>query len=300
MSLANSVLSRRRFLTWAGVCAATWPTTARGSDLRVATIDWAVLETLLAIGVVPVAAAELVLFRRVAVEPEVPESVADIGLRGSPNYEALRLAKPDIIFSSNYYTWAEPKLRLCGPVESVSVYGTGEPPFTAAEKAAVTIATATNRPGAGERLVEDTRAALAALRSQLSPLQGEPVIPINLGDAKHFRVFGADSMFGGVVERLGLRNAWTRPTRYSATAPVGLEALAEIEDAWIVLIPPIPPEARRVLPGSAFWSALPSVRAGRVVTLDPIDPFGALPAARRFAHLLTAALSDPDREHRFG
>jgi iron complex transport system substrate-binding protein len=254
-------------------------------------VDWSLLETLLAIGVVPVAAAELVLYRKVAVEPEVPDSVADIGLRGQPNYEALRALAPDLILSSNYYAWAEPKLRLIAPVESVSIYGTGQPVYTAAEQAARVLGERLGRRAAATDLIDQARQELAELRTGLAAEPRRPLIPINLGDARHFRVFGADSMFGDVLTRLGLVNAWTLPTSYAATAPIGIEILAQLPDAWIIVIPPVPADAARILPASAFWNALPSVQAGRVRTLAPIDPFGGLPAALRFARLLTQALN---------
>jgi iron complex transport system substrate-binding protein len=47
-----------------------------------------------------------------------------------------------------------------------------------------------------------------------------------------------------------------------------------------------------MLDSSAFWHALPSVRAGRVVMLDSVNPFGALPAARRFARSLSSKLRE--------
>ncbi len=121
-------------------------------------------------------------------------------------------------------------------------------------------------------------------------MHGRPVIPINLGDARHFRVFGADSMFGEVLSALGLANAWTEETSYSAMAPVGLEALARVPDAWIVMIPPLPPERiascsdQRLLERAARRARGPRADA----RLD--QPFGALPAARRFARLLAEAL----------
>jgi ABC-type Fe3+-hydroxamate transport system substrate-binding protein len=40
-----------------------------------------------------------------------------------------------------------------------------------------------------------------------------------------------------------------------------------------------------------LWKAFPAVRDGRVVTLPPVNPFGALPAARRFARVLAEAFS---------
>ncbi|MFX9123752.1 hypothetical protein ABTN41_20005, partial [Acinetobacter baumannii] len=85
-----------------------------------------------------------------------------------------------------------------------------------------------------------------------------------------FRIFGADSMFGEVLARLGLANAWTQPTSYSAMAPVGIETLAQFPDARIAVIGPEPPDVPAMLARNAFWQALPPVRAGRVAMLGPI------------------------------
>ena len=42
----------------------------------------------------------------------------------------------------------------------------------------------------------------------------------------------------------------------------------------------------------ALWSALPAVKAGRVVRLPSLWEFGALPTARCFARSLSEALLD--------
>lgn len=263
---------------------------AAAAGLRVATVDWAVLETLLALGVVPVAATELLQFREVAVEPEVPAGVADLGLRGTVNFEMLRLARPELIFSSNFYASSEPRLSRIAPVESFSIYLRGQKPYPAAEAMTRAIGERLGIRETASRYIAETEAEFAALRAQIPTANALPVIPVNLGDPRHFRVFGADSMFGEGLAQLGLANAWTEATSYSAMAPVGLEALARVPDAWIALIPPTPPDAMRVLGRSAFWNALPNIRAGRLLTLDSINPYGGLPAARRFARLLTQAM----------
>jgi ABC-type Fe3+-hydroxamate transport system substrate-binding protein len=280
--------TRRHALALLAGAAASSPASA--AALRVATVDWAVLETLLALGIAPVAATELLQFREVAVEPELPADVADLGLRGTVNFEMLRLARPDLIFSSSFYLASEPRLRRIAPVESFSIYARGSQPFAASEAMTRSIGERLGVSEAAERYLAETRAEFAELRTRLGPRDGRPVIPINLGDARHFRVFGADSMFGEALARLGIANAWTEATSYSAMAPVGLEALARVPEAWIVLIPPIPPDAMRILAGSAFWNALPNIRQGRLLTLGSINPYGALPAARRFARLLAEAL----------
>jgi iron complex transport system substrate-binding protein len=98
-------------------------------------------------------------------------------------------------------------------------------------------------------------------------------------------------MFGAVLARLGLDNAWTGATAYSAMAPIGIETLATMPDAWILLIQPHPADAITTLEKSAFWKALPQVREGRVLTLASVNPYGALPAAGRFSDLVTEGLT---------
>ncbi|MCS0494538.1 ABC transporter substrate-binding protein [Ancylobacter sp. MQZ15Z-1] len=286
----STVLTRRTLLATLAAGIVSVPARADTRAPRVATLDWALLETLLAIGVVPVAAAELVLFREVAVEPPVPASVIDLGLRGAPNFEALRLARPELIFNSLYYAEAEPKLSLIAPVETISVYRSGGRPFAAACEAALRLGAATGEETAARALIAGVDAELGALKDRLAQRAGRPLLVINLGDARHFRVFGRDSMFGEVLARLGFANAWQARTSYSASAPIGLEALARFPEAFVVILRPVPPDARRILPESALWNALPNVREGRVAVLDSVDPFGGLPTARRFARLLAGAL----------
>jgi len=281
----------RRGALAGGLAWAALPTAARaGLPQRIATVDWSVLETLLALGIVPVAATELRQFAEIAVEPAIPAETADLGLRGTVNFEMLRLARPELIFSSSFYASSEPRLKLIAPVESFSIYARGGRPYAACEEMTRRIGERTGRGERARLYLAETQAELAALRGAL-PADGRPVIPINLGDARHFRVFGADSMFGEALDRLGLANAWTQETSYSAMAPVGLEALARLPEAWIALIPPTPPDALPVLQRSAFWNALPNIRAGRLLVLPSINPYGALPAARRFARELVAALN---------
>jgi iron complex transport system substrate-binding protein len=257
---------------------------------RVATLDWSLLETLLATGANVVAATELRQFGQVAVKPDVPPQTSDIGLRGTPNFEALYAARPDIIFNSNFYAWADPLIERIAPVESHAIYVPGKSPYQLAQKATLEIGEKLELPTA-KLLVEDFAARLERYKTAFSSGDGRPVLLINLGDARHIRVFGADSMFGEVLTRVGLTNAWTSATSYSATAPVGIETLASMPDATIILIPPHPQDALETLTKSAFWNALPAVRKNRVLTIGSVNPYGALPAASRFADLLAQGLS---------
>ncbi|MBY3222185.1 ABC transporter substrate-binding protein [Rhizobium laguerreae] len=281
--------SRRQFLAGAAASLSVPAYSRAAESVRVATLDWALLETLLAIGANVVAATELRQFREVAITPDVLATTADLGLRGTPNFEVLRFARPDLIFNSNFYAWADERMRGVAPVESHAIYKPGESPFALAEQATLAIGERLQLATA-RQLTEELAARLDRYRALLAAGDGRSVIPINLGDARHFRVFGSDSMFGEVLKRVGLTNAWQAQTSYSAAAPVGIEILASMPDAWIVMIPPHPADALATLATSSFWNALPAVREKRVLMLGSINPYGALPAAGRFADLLAEGL----------
>ncbi|MET3584167.1 iron complex transport system substrate-binding protein [Pseudorhizobium tarimense] len=244
----------------------------------------------MAIGANVVAGAELRQFREVAVTPQVPPGVTDLGLRGLPNFEALYHAGPEVVFNSNFYASSEPVLARIAPVETHSIYMPEKDPFALAVEATGEIGELLNLTAAA-KLIDEVEAQLLRQRQVMAAGDGRPVLPVNVGDARHYRVFGADSMFGAVLERLGLENAWKGATAYSANAPVGIETLATMPEAWIVLIPPHPADAIAALETSAFWDALPQVSKGRVLSLASVSPYGALPAAARFAELLTEGLS---------
>lgn len=280
-----TAIGRRQVL---GLLAAlAFPARARAAAAhRIAAIDWAMLETVMALGVTPIAATELIKFRTNAVEPVIPESVADLGLRGSPNFELLYLLKPDLILISPFYTRYQAQLEAIAPVFSLPFYNKGEPPFEKALKAVSALGEKLGRQEQAAAVLRQQEQTLARIKTALAPFAARPTYVINIGDARHFRAFGADSMFGDILARLGLQNAWIDRSRYTFAAPVPLEKLAERPDATIVLLSDIPVEARNSLQNSMIWRSLAPVRENRVIHLANINPFGGITAGMRFARLL--------------
>ncbi|MFD1333286.1 ABC transporter substrate-binding protein, partial [Methylopila musalis] len=127
-------LSRRGLVFGAAAFGVSMAGAARGAGAspRVAAIDWAMFETALALGVVPVAATELVLFRKAAVEPAAPDQVVDLGLRGSVSYERLLAARPDLILISPWYEARRSALSRIAAVDSYAIYEPGQRPYEAA------------------------------------------------------------------------------------------------------------------------------------------------------------------------
>lgn len=286
--MMTTVLNRRNFLAYAGaILMAATIRPARASTPRFAVIDWAMLETALAIGAVPEAATELVQYRKMALEPQPPASVVDLGLRGAPNLELLHIIAPELIVSSSFYEYQRASFERVAPVFSMPVFAPGQSPLPLLQDATLHLGRRLGREPEAQALITSCEEESAEARRRFSGLSNRKIFLISLGDSRHFRAFGSDSLFGNMLQQLDLENAWSGSTDYSAAAPVGLEQLVREPEASIIVIGPTDTETLMRLPQNALWNALPAVRDNRVIYLPALDHFGGLPTARQFLRLLT-------------
>ncbi|MFG6591903.1 iron-siderophore ABC transporter substrate-binding protein [Sulfitobacter sp. 1A12157] len=191
--------------------------------------------------------------------------------------------------SSNFYSFVEPQLGRIAPVITQNMFIPTEPALPKALSALETLAIQLDRGANGHRVRRDYETAFDALRARATRFAGRPCLVMTVGDARHVQIYGSDSLYGGVLPRIGLTNAWGGDTEFGFNAPVPLAKLVDFPHAQLVVAGPVPLVARRALAQSALWAALPPVRAGRVAYLPDRMPFGGAPSALRFAtHLVTA------------
>jgi len=257
---------------------------------RVAVLDWAIAETMIALRYNPVALVAASDWNRFVVEPALPPGIADIGLQQQVNFELLAQLRPDLILTSPFSQENEPVLRRIAPTERLSVFEPSAIPLGTARALMRTLGDRLGRSDAAARFLQAADAQLDAYRERVRALRPLPVLLINFEDARHARVYGGAGLFQNVLDRIGVRNAWTGATNYWGFATVGIERLATDRDVSLMVFEPVPADVRPTLSQSPLWLDLPFVRAGRVSRLPPVLMFGALPAALRFARILVQTL----------
>jgi iron complex transport system substrate-binding protein len=286
-----SSFDRRYFLlalTSASLVGQT--TLAAARSPRVAALDWALAETMIALGHDPIALVGAGDWNRFVVEPALPQGVADIGLQQQVNYELLARLQPDLILTSPFSQENEPVLRRIAATERFSVFEPTPVPLGTACALMRSLGERLNRIDAAEAFLRNAEIQLDAYRERVRALQPRPVLLINFMDARHARVYGGAGLFQNVLDRIGVRNAWQGDTNYWGFATVGIEQLATDRDVSLMVFEPVPADVRPTLARSPLWLQLPFVRAGNVSWLPPVLMFGALPAALRFARLLVETL----------
>ncbi len=280
-------LTRRRFAAALASVFLPVPVIAATPPPRIAVLDWGWAESLLALGVNPLAVAEAPLYGDRVVMPALAEDTIDLGLRSWPNMELLRALRPDLILSQAGYGISAERLSQIAPTLALPLYSAARQPLRAAEDALKEIATRIGRGDIATRYLQISQDRLGAIARRAKHYDGRPLLIIKFTDDRLVDIYGAGGLFDDVLKRIGIDNAWDGATNNWGFATAGLDAIARHPEARLIIIEPGPPGP---FLQSALWQALPAVRQGRVSTIPPTWVFGAFPSAMRFAEVLKRGL----------
>ncbi|WP_298014143.1 iron-siderophore ABC transporter substrate-binding protein [uncultured Castellaniella sp.] len=257
---------------------------------RILTLDWTLAETLTALGQAPDGVAQIGDYHGWVGAPELPEDTIDLGLRNQPSMELMAALEPDLILTTPMFAGMEERLSGIGPIRSLPLYDPAVDTWRAIEDMTRSLGELTGRAQAAERLIEDTRAMLSDARSRLAGC--DPLLIVQIADERHLRIYGGSSLYQAVLDKLGLRNAWTGPVNDWGYRLAGWHELAGIEGR-LVIIRPAPLGALQRIQENALWRQLPVASRRPPIVLPPVWSLGGLSSAQRFARLLEQGLRTP-------
>lgn len=277
--------------------AGSWPhelgtITLDAPPKRVVALNWAATEALLLLGITPVGIADKAGYSFWVGEPELPESVANIGTRVAPSLEAIAELEPDLIVTSTELAPAAGLLERIAPTYAISVYKQGSSPFDKAREMLLTLADMVQRPERARAVLREIDNTLEHQRLRLAQ-QGanrKPVALMSFLDDRHMRIYTPNGLYQTALDGLGLVNAWQQPGNYWGFSVVGLEALAAYPDSRIIVIEPTPPGLPEHLASSPFWTYLAQVQNRQVYQIDTVWPFGGVLSVQRLATQLADVL----------
>lgn len=292
-------LTRRHLLqglTLGGLACATGLPLLAGERLsRIVALNWVAAETLLTLGVAPLAISDDRYYRVRMPTQTLPDSVLDVGPYWEPNLELIQQLQPQLILSDPMTPTLERRLNGIAPTERVAIYPAADGAWRATTDFMRNLAqrlgreqTATDYIAAGERRLDQLRASLS-VRAQ------PPVCVAVLNqDGRHAAVYGKNSMVQDVLDRLGLVNAWQGPVGPVGLAMVSIERLAERPDAHLVYvdIPTTSARLQSLRQPNDLWANLPAVRQGHTLTLQRFYPYAGAASVLDLAERIAAYLDN--------
>ena len=264
-----------------------------GAARRVVCLDLLLTETLLTLDFPPLAVGNVPLYRRLVALPAIPDGTSDLGPFQEPNLELLQALAPDLILAPAWLKAGRAPFARIAPVVWLQTFSKEIGALDNAETLLRHIARLTGREAALGQILQRRDRVFERARNDLTGDADRPLLVVRfMEDGRHAAVFGGKGMIGGVLGRLGLRNAWTGRTNVWGVISIGIEQLAAFPEARLVHFDRGEETARALeqLDASPLWHALPMVRAGRVLAMPVVYPNGGLFSAMRFAEQLAEIL----------
>ncbi len=289
-------IGRRGFLQAAvAAFAGAGPAHAEEIGPRLVSLDITATQIAVSAGANLIAATTAGGFRAGHSDLALDASVIDIGHPAEPNLELLQSLRPDVLLSA-WPLAEDAPVRRIAPVLALDLFDSPDDWLSRIERAVLVTG---KRVGAGEVANEASAAAerqFDNLKRSIAARETPPVYVVNLNqDGASLLVYGHNSLMDAVMRRLGIDNAWQSGADMWGWSRIDPAVLAERPEAVILHLRQYwegPGLAMRRLSGGPIWKALPQIQAGRFRSLPPIDIFGGLPSATRFATLIADALDD--------
>ncbi|UPR48996.1 ABC transporter substrate-binding protein [Vibrio cyclitrophicus] len=297
MNIGHSVISS---LVCASLLVVT-PVSATEKDMldvsadlgpRLVSIDWTHTETLLALGVKPVAVAQIPDYNSWVKSPVIPQTVADVGLRTQPNLERIHELKPDKILLSPMFSTLETQLSKIAPVTTIGLYRSGDVDWSALERVTRQLAEVSEKEPEAEALIEQANSEMNRLGTQL-PNNRPAMLMVQFMDTNHVRVFGNNSLYKASVNKIGLESAWKGQTNAWGYSLVGVDQLIGVK-GQIVIISPMPAGTEESLKANQFWQYIVKESGYPALQVPAVWSFGAIPSATRFARFIVSELNQGD------
>ena len=247
------------------------------------TLDWTLAETLAALGRPPAGLAQIDGYRRGVGGPAMPAGTIDLGLRSQPSMELMAALAPDLVLITPMFANMTGRLEKMGPVRTVPLYRPDADAWQSLLDMTRTLGVLTHREAAAQALIDETEALLEAGRARFRA--SGPLLVLQFADDRHVRVYGGNSLYQQVLDRLGIRNAWTGAVNAWGYRLLALHELAGLEGR-AVIIEPVPLGTLSRIRDNALWRGLPIVSRRPPLVLPPVWSLGGLPSAQRFARLL--------------
>ncbi|MEJ4044155.1 Fe(3+)-hydroxamate ABC transporter substrate-binding protein FhuD [Erwinia sp. SLM-02] len=253
---------------------------------RIIALEWLPLEMLFALGVTPLGAADTHDYSVWVAEPVIPPTVLDIGRRSEPNLEYIAELRPDLLLFSEGYGPRSSQLNTIAPSMEFSFTSEQGEPLRTVSDGLLKLADRLGKTQAGQDHLAWFDRQLEEARGQLAGFRRLPLLVFTLVDDRHVMILGKKSLFGNVMTRLGIENAWQGDDNGWGTAMVGLERLAPLPPLRAICLDHRDEQARARVAATPLWQAIPFVRDNMLRTVPALWIFGATLSALRFCRML--------------
>jgi ABC-type Fe3+-hydroxamate transport system substrate-binding protein len=257
---------------------------------RIIALEWLPVELLLALGVMPMAVAEIANYRWWVEQPALAAQVIDVGQRAEPNLELIQQLAPSLLLISSGFGPRAEQLRGIAPVMSLQINNPAGGPLQQASAALYQLAEKLQLMPRAQAHMQQVNQEIALSRRQLSQQPVRSLLLFTLLDSRHVLVFGRGSLLQDVLDNIGMTNAWQGASSFWGSVTVSLEQLATVGRCYGICFTHGDDALFQQVQTTPLWQALPFVADQQCSRVPALWFYGATFAAMRFCQILRQTL----------
>jgi len=242
---------------------------------RIVVTDWALLEQMLVLGITPVGAPELELYRQYVSQPALPEGIVDIGLRRSPNLKVIKQLAPEvIILGTDQKSLARPFSRISRVMYYKSFSDKYRTNGKKSRERFLQISDLFKKRTLAEQLLAAMDRELIQIKQEINQHFNGNVPKLSIvrfSSAEKGLLYGANSIIDHTLQLLGIEQALSSSRSKWGEKELLIADLQEVNQGLLLYVNPvIYPE----IFSSSAWLSLAIVKSGRTFELDPVWSYG--------------------------
>lgn len=260
------------------------------SPQRVVVLNWDLLEQVLALDIMPLAAPNVAGYQQWVVNPTAPSSIEEIGTRAEPNLEKIARLKPDVIIAASPQKDLIPILERIAPVIYLENFGQQDNAALVAIDHFKVLATLFGKETLAQQKLQHMTFAFEQLRQKIKDkFSASPdVVALRFSTLNSVFLCTENSTTQYVLTQLGLTNPLPYPAKAWGVTQQRINSLQHIKQGYVLYILPFPEENK--LAKSVLWQALLFVQQGHVRSVRSIWSYGGAMSLLYMAEAMTNSL----------
>lgn len=264
--------------------------TFQQSPKRVVVLNWDLLEQVLALDIIPLAAPNIAGYQQWVVNPAAPNSIEDIGTRSEPNLEKIARLKPDVIIVASPQKDLISILERIAPVIYLENFGQQDDAALIAIQHFNVLATLFEKEILAKQKLQDMALRFKELRQKIKTAfkVAPDVVTLRFSTLNSIFLYTENSTTQYVLDQLGLTNPLPYPATAWGITQQRINSLQYIERGYVLYIQPFPDEKK--LAKSVLWQAMPFVQLGHVRSVRSIWNYGGAMSLLYMGEAITDSL----------
>ncbi len=265
------------------------------SPKRVITLPWSITETVIELGVTPLAVAGIEGYEKWVVQPAIPEGVNNIGVRDEPNIELIAELKPDVIIVSFQQRDLIETLSSIAPVLYFETFSANHNNYEMSKKVFMELAKLFERETYAQQRLADVDKRLKVLKNTLQQhFKGTvpKVTPLRFNNTTLAWIYGDNAMPQYALEALGIQAGLPQPKSQWGITQKKIIDLGKVNEGVVLYFEPY--DRADQLFNAPLWRAMPFVRKNQFASVSSTWSYGGAMSILYLAEAMTESLMQID------